>query len=516
MPELLQRLDDFKNDRCVGTAADLFNSASLLNHQELAREAAEFILSSEKAPKFLSSMAKSFLEGDGQQHSATEHDSVIDQSKKAIRTLRRQLIIEPRNPILLIDLARHHVILGHDKRTAEKYVSMALALAPNNRWVLRTAARFFMHINEPDKAHRLLARHELTKFDPWLIAAEMSLAQVSQRPVKFWNAGRKMLASKSISPRHLSELAGAAATIEMSGGNNKQAKILFRQSLIAPTENSLAQVQWAERKRLHVDKTIDLFLEKTDDAYEAMFWMAYNEHDMPQAAKCCHLWLMDEPFSSNPAVMLSYVLSLLDDYKGIEESAKFGLIANPHNMCLQNNYYYARISSGELLKAENESELSKALSFFAMQNRQNFEDVSHAFANSGLVFYRLGDLEKGRKFYEEARELMLKSKLSSNEPNVLMYHAREAILAKAPWALEILKLAKDSAKRLKNVGSEFYVRKLDLLVANPDKASEILSPASAPQLIEKKSVVNKEPKFRIEQTLHGQILWVPHSIKQNP
>jgi hypothetical protein len=84
------------------------------------------------------------------------------------------------------------------------------------------------------------------------------------------------------------------------------------------------------------------------------------------------------------------------------------------------------------------------------------------------------------------------------------------------WALEILKLAKDSAKRLKNVGSEFYVRKLDLLVANPDKASEILSPASAPQLIEKKSVVNKEPKFRIEQTLHGQILWVPHSIKQNP
>lgn len=513
MPDLLRLWDDFNYGKSVGTAADLFNSASLLGHHELAKEAAQFIVSDERTPTFLLSIAKGFLTGDAQEHSASENTSVIEQSKTAISRLRRQFNIEPRNPILLIDLARHHVILGHDKRTIERCMSIAVALAPNNRWVLRTAARLLLHFNELEKAHRLLARHELTKYDPWLIAAEMSIAQASQQPVKYWKAGRIMLQSKSIPARHLSELASAAATLEMYGGKNKQAKKLFRQSLIAPTENSIAQVQWAERKRLNVDNIINPLLDKTDDAYEAMFWRAYNEHDMQQAAKYCQLWLMDEPFSSNPAIMLSYVLSLLDDYKGIEVGARFGLIANPHNLSLQNNYYFARVSSGELLKTENQSELSKALDFFAMQIRSNVEDVSHAIANCGLVFYRLGDVEKGREFYEQARELIVKSKLSSNESDVLMYHAREAFLANAPWALETLKLAKDTSRRLKNVGSEFYLRKLDMLFENPDKASEILSPASAQLLKKQQLVVVKKPLYRVEETPSGPVLWVPHTIR---
>jgi hypothetical protein len=62
----------------------------------------------------------------------------------------------------------------------------ALQLAPQNRHVLRSAARLFLHVGDPECAHDLVARNDATKNDPWLIAAEIAIAYLLIAPSRFW------------------------------------------------------------------------------------------------------------------------------------------------------------------------------------------------------------------------------------------------------------------------------------------------------------------------------------------
>jgi hypothetical protein len=54
-------------------------------------------------------------------------------------------------------------------------------LAPNHRFALRSAARFFLHVGKPDDAQTILRRSEATRRDPWLMAAEIAVSTVADR-----------------------------------------------------------------------------------------------------------------------------------------------------------------------------------------------------------------------------------------------------------------------------------------------------------------------------------------------
>src|SRR4051812_36598271 len=101
-------------------------------------------------------------------------ENVPAESQLAIRYLRRRLQTSYENPIALIDLARHHLALGSEK-SAERAVRAAVSLAPTNRFVLRSASRFFVHKGEPDRALGLLRREGRVKSDPWLLACDIAV-----------------------------------------------------------------------------------------------------------------------------------------------------------------------------------------------------------------------------------------------------------------------------------------------------------------------------------------------------
>lgn len=95
------------------------------------------------------------------------------------------------------------------------------------------------------------------------------------------------LTSNSIHPGHLSELAAAAGTIELFSGNIKASKKLFNAGLRAPTENSLAQVRWAEgsfgtRLINESDSRKDV-----KSAFEAEFFHYYQDCMMKELFECC-------------------------------------------------------------------------------------------------------------------------------------------------------------------------------------------------------------------------------------
>ena len=76
-----------------------------------------------------------------------------------VQEARTRLRDFPRDAVTRIDLALAHTILGNIK-AARKEVSTAIRLAGTNRFVLRSAAAFFIEIEEPDAVSIWSSEHQ--------------------------------------------------------------------------------------------------------------------------------------------------------------------------------------------------------------------------------------------------------------------------------------------------------------------------------------------------------------------
>lgn len=462
-PDVVRVKAELATSPTVGIAADALGIAILAGDKELADQARDFLSKhSDDLPETLREITR---------NNPTTTDTGIAnkncphaENGKAIRGIRELLQAHQNNPLLYLDLARHQAILGQREK-AERSVFVALTLAPNHRQVLRAASRFFFSDEQPELAHRILAKAQATKHDPWLISAELATAHFAGRPPKFMKEGRAFLEQRSLKPAHLSELAAAIATQDVLDGKRKDAKRRFDIALLDPTENSLAQVRWAENKANQVYSP-ERGIERVPGAHEAAFIRAYyHDHDIIEASKFVSLWLKDEPFSALPAMLSSFMHSLLDDYESVERVCGLALVSNPGNTCLQNNLIYSQISSGKLFSGDERevmtrlSDISRQLS--QMANQKN-ADLAHIGANFGLLLYRSGYGEEGRKAYDQAVTWATKKQEKFSAASAALFHAREALLSRQEWADVVLREAQDLIAKLptNSSGLKFYSSKL--------------------------------------------------------
>ncbi|MDF3885523.1 hypothetical protein P3W83_24155 [Cupriavidus basilensis] len=430
-----------------------------------------------------------------------------------IARLRRLLRIDPRNPVLLVDLAREYAAIGKIS-AAQKAMSTALGLANDNRWIVRMAARFMIHAGLKDQAHTIVANHPQVKDDPWLLSAELALAQAAGRAPRFWTRAKNLLEGR-LAPQHLSELACAVGTLELSGGNNKKAKRNFRQALMAPSDNALAQIKWAERT-LRTSLATDSAVAGADRAFEARFWTDYYQGDMQGAFACAGMWRAEEPYSKRPATMRSYIASLLDDSKEVAAAAKLGLMANPDDNTLQLNLIYAELSDVlELNEADERPNVeAETIESFRRRLRRHLRDshyAGHAYANLGLIHYRLGFPEAGAIAYRMASELAAAQNDPIQEATTRIFHAKEAILARSSSLEGVLAEARTAMLRVKSPGLKFYLAKLELLLVHPERRHEILSPSFELPRAEPERRVVQPIRFNIDKK--GATIWLPKGHK---
>ena len=131
----------------------------------------------------------------------------------------------------------------------------------------------------------------------------------------------------------------------MRAGNAKIARKLFREALVQPTENAVAQVSWAAEHLPAFD--IDPAVFSVPRSFEAKAWNFYHTARWPQALVESWNWLGDQPFSARPAVHGSFIASvLLEDYAEAQRIAAGGLIANPKDFTLINNIAFALANNG--------------------------------------------------------------------------------------------------------------------------------------------------------------------------
>ena len=310
-----------------------------------------------------------------------------------VKTLRSILRAESRDPISWVDLARAYACLGLGDQ-ANRCMTIAYQLGGNNRFVLRSASRLSIYLDDPGRAHDMLIRSDSTRHDPWLLAAEIAISSITSKTSRLVRTGQRILAGQQFSPRQVSELASAIATLELDRGSVRKSKRLFRQSLQDPTENSIAQAAWAARH--HRGIGFDHEFLNRPNTFEAESWTSFRVGQWQRAVESCKLWLFDQPFSSRPAIQGSFLAAItLEDYATSEYFAQQGLMAKPWDAKLLNNLAFALINLGKL--DEGRHALAKAT-----RSQLSQEDRTMLQATHGLLEIRAGNIQLGRELYSRA------------------------------------------------------------------------------------------------------------------
>lgn len=325
-----------------------------------------------------------------------------------MQRLRQLLRTAPDNPLALLDYAQLQLAVGKSEQ-AKRSLLTAQQLAPNNRIVIRTLARFYVHIREEDRAHAYIKRHQRTQVDPWLQATEIALADLSNSQSNFISKGKRLLSDKGkFSPEHISELAGAIAHADIITGNLKKARESQRLALIAPNDNVIAQAIDMEKSfglQLESPKILAA-MENSNEALVLKAWRALSPKDVEYYAK---LWHTEEPFSSRPIQLLTSLYSHRKQYEEARKWINMGLLSDPRDTGLLISLAYNQARLGRFSDAEQTIRKYCTIDPIKCQ--------PFSLATRGLIAYAHANFELGDKLYAEAMQLFEKR----NEKGVAIY-----------------------------------------------------------------------------------------------
>ena len=396
----------WQNNKSIPFAGDLV-SAAILNGQQTnpdAIEAARFIIShKDEATNVLVRTAQSMIATPEEKTAAAQLSvpQKIERIRNKEEAVRNEikLLKQSRdyccfNPIAFSEMARCYVTLGQlDK--AKEAMEVALYLAPNHRYVCRSAARFFLHTRDEDRARYVIAKNPALLKDPWLLASEIAINTLMERTSRNIIKGSELIKSNNYSPFSLSELSSAIGSIEMKNGNRKKCRSYFKTALQNPNDNSLAQAQFLMSK--HSDLTFEFGDNiAIPNAFEADAITSYISGEYNKSLISAVDWINDMPFTRRPVQFAANIaFSFLKDYDTAINILDLGLKANPNNAMLLNNKAYACALGGRTEDADSVIQDAK-------REQMTFNTKVCLTATEGLNEYRKGNHENGKRLYLQA------------------------------------------------------------------------------------------------------------------
>lgn len=443
-PDISDLIEDWKEYKSIGIAGDILGVALVCNQENngTVREISNFVLQNKQlASKAIINAAENILKPKNEAIELSIDtnlpDSFDDKSNLfeihlKIHNLKKKLINNSYNPINWVEIARYYSILGQEKK-AERAIKNALFLAPENRFVLRSVARFFVHIGDIELAHDIIRKSELTKHDPWLLATEIALATLRERNSRFAKSGLQIVESNTFHPFNTTELAGSLATLELKNSNIKKSKKLFEKSLINPNDNSLAQAEWASQEEKNLTpinpqqfNLINSFEANARDLSEQKKWQ--------ESIDFSKKWFFDLPFSKM-SVLFGYQIASnkLKDRNQAVEVAKLGLLSHPNDPLLLNNIIYSLSLQNKFDEAEKYLRDVKKEDI----NSRNNHGICLT-ATRGLYLFRKGYHDIGRQLYLESMKMAKEEGKTYLNSLALINYVREEILVGSEDISEII------------------------------------------------------------------------------
>ncbi len=457
---------DWESNKQISFAGDLLSAAIANNQTDRieVKEAANQILKEKgNVTESQIQLAKIILTGD---NCPTEESDLVTKKRdvifdciitpehisKKIAILKKKIQECNYNPILYVELSRYYICLGQVEQSI-KAMRIALFLDPSNRFIVRSAARLFLHLRDKEQAHYILRKSSSLMKDPWLLASEISIALLQNKSSRHIKKGLEFINSKNFHSASISELASSIATLEFINGSNKKSKKLFQTSLIDPNDNSLAQAEWAMSNSLNIDADInDLRGRFDNNFYESRALACFIEKDFNNSIIYASEWIEEMQFAKRPILFASTIsTTFLKDYTLSQKILKIGLQANPSDSQLINNIAYNFALGNDVINAD------KYLS--QIKSSMSIDPVTEMclLATKGLVLFRKGQPKEGRELYINAIEKSSKFKESPwlNWIAVLNY-AREELLINSEYCDDVI----NSISKIKESDNDFNVKEL--------------------------------------------------------
>ncbi|MDD4970476.1 MAG: hypothetical protein PHT07_13710 [Paludibacter sp.] len=428
-------IHDWELNKSVPFAADLL-SAAVSNDQITLRkvkDAAKFILENKNdstntqkalASAILVSEKKKYEQKEDEFNDENVFNCIsVDAIYKKIHGFKLKISDYPSNPILYVELSRCYISIGQIEQ-AVSAINKALFLGKNNRFIIRSAARLHLHLNDKEKALYVLKKNELIKNDPWLLASEISISSMLDKNSGNIKRGLTILDSGNYSFASMSELASSIGTVEYINGSFKKSRKLFHTSLIDPNDNSLAQAEWAASNSLIQDVDLLTIHSLTNNSfYESCALSSFNRRKYDDSIQFACDWIEDMPFAKRPVLFAANLSTIhLKNYELSEKILKIGLQANPQNAEMINNIAYACALNNDIEKAEHY--LSQIKSDLVTDHTTEI----CLLATRGLVDFRKGLYDSGRELYLSAIE---KTNDYKDSPNLkwtaILNYAREEL-----------------------------------------------------------------------------------------
>jgi len=421
---------DWLNKPSLATAVDLVAEALILKAFESkpARTAAQFILKNTALSDLLiREIAQHFLEEPTVQQVVLNDGQIGNEMWTGIAILKKAVRNHPLDPIAWSDLALSYAVIGQLEKSRQT-MQVAVSLGKYNRFILRSAARCYFHLQEPDRAIRLLRESELCELDPWIASAEIAISDWMGSRSSCIKSGRELIRNRNLSPFSISELAACIGTLEIKNGSIKKGKSLIREALRDPSENAFAQAEWIATQ-LKTEFPIPAFIQAS---YEAQTRHYYRGKDFKLSFKAAEQWARFQRFSSRPLILATFLASvcLNDDQRAVSIIRK-SAPTHYNSPLLMNNFAFALARSGEVATANDT--LNK-ISNNRLSERERFTVA----ATRGLIYYRSGNIERGSELYRNAVNGFDKMKDS-----------RSAAIAAYFWAFEEKRVkSADAAARI--------------------------------------------------------------------
>jgi len=301
--------------------------------------------------------------------------------------------INPFNSLQWCNLGYYYTKLGL-KDKAKKAFLTSFGLNNSNRHIVRSVARFFLHMGDIEFGHRILTMSPRINNDASLVSAEIAYSELMKRKSKFIDKGIRLKDDENISVFEKNELIAQIATLEFSHGKNKKGKLLVEKCLLGPNENSLAQISFLKRKHNieSITEITPMVIFQYEDLARKYFFNAEYEKAFENAKK----WFDFQPFGDHPASFSTYIASaILDKQQEAIDIANKALKITPNSFALKNNLAFALAKSNKI---------EEAVDVLKNINKTEISDYDRAVLNAtnGFIAFKLGDINLAKLDYDEA------------------------------------------------------------------------------------------------------------------
>lgn len=421
-----EELFAWRQGQSLANAAELIEAAIVSGELSAASQAALYVLKrAQLAQPILVSSAR-FVLGQSMIGPAMVIDPWMrdEALRSKVGQLKKGMIDNPRDAITLTELARLYFLLGQRKKSVTA-MERAIKGAPNSRFVLRSATQLFVMMNSSDRALATIWRSDAVRSDPWVQAAEVAVADACNLSPKFGTASLPLLLQEGSTDVRFSELAVGLASLEYKNGTKRsRIRKLLKSSLARPTENALAQILWVQEEA-DIEVEAASRIDGVQSADEAAAKIAYDKGDYQASKLSAYRWFTDQPFSLDAARDFIFTSGVLrGDYKSAVDVGNVALRLHPNEHSLINAQMYAAAMAGNLPLAD---QLIARLDAY----RHNEEVVPFILAGRGLLAFRRGDVELGRKEYNAAIEFATKRKRHELVVNAVFYWLEQEAMARS-------------------------------------------------------------------------------------